>query len=109
MPAASNMWRRMELVDARIRANGTTLWIRAGVRLSQGWGRTQSQACPESGFDCPSIHPRGRIQSPACEYRADSQSTRGIVDDPTGKACWQVWDASLNPALPLPITTSILF
>jgi len=79
-PAASSIWRRMALDEARIRAKRTTLWKSLCAGVARTWGCTQSAACPCPRRGCSKIHPRGRFLSPACESRDEIGPTRAITE-----------------------------
>src|SRR4029453_3192832 len=94
--------RRISLLDARIRANRTTLWKRAGARLARTWGRTQSDHCPASSARRPTIHPRGQFQSPACESRERMMATRTSAEWTIEPRLLAISESLPKPRFPAP-------
>src|SRR5262249_45023012 len=85
-PAASSIWRRIGLVEARIRVKRTTLWKRTAQALARPWGRAQRPHHSTAAANAPRIHPRGWNPPPACESRVELGATRGPPESSASRA-----------------------
>jgi hypothetical protein len=101
-PAASSICRRMALVEARMRAKRTTLWKRSERQLARGWGQAQPAILAGLPSGHSKIHPRGRIQSPACESRVEIRPTRDLPEGRPAASLLAIPESLPKPRTPAP-------